>query len=394
MARHADTTYSIGIYQRGGVPLRWRVIVPRFKDGQPVGCKRRMYYFDLRIPKKQIETIAKKLYMDSLNEIDAQSCEDEKLLTACLEYHSKVTCGPAPKAAGTQALEWRVIRDVACWLADRYEGREDQPTPPTDLFGPGQDAHWRGVQNVAKLMDVPLDQVNLALMADYRDYLARRLGPVSVNLHLRHLRAMLRWLTKHERLKNLDIASLQLDQTRRTQGGQPKTQKRIYSREELRQIIHHLDQVAPETGVFCRLAYLTGARASEVQRLKKSGIDLQRGLLQIPGVKTTPHAVALFPALTRLLDAWAGTWTVRQDAHYRAVQGAVRQLGIEIAQPLHGIRHTLVTDLRAAGVPTEDVARWVGHSLPGATWGVITGTYDHAHVQTLKRVANMIEVPW
>ncbi len=104
--------------------------------------------------------------------------------------------------------------------------------------------------------------------------------------------------------------------------------------------------------------------------------------------------VALFPVLESVLDAWAGTWTVRQDAHYRAVQGAVRELGIEIAQPLHGIRHTLVTDLRAAGVPTEDVARWVGHSLLGATWGVITGTYDHAHLQTLKRVANMIEVPW
>ena len=392
--RSASSTYLVSIYSKDGKPYRWRVFIPTFQDGIPIAGKRQQYFFDLRLSKKQVETLAKQLYLDALQGLDGEQVQRDQLLTACLEYYQDVTCGPAPKSVGTQKMEWMTIRDLACWLADRHADQEHQPSRPEAILGRGADRQARGVQDVAVTMDIPLRDLSLSDLTAWRNYLARRFSATSVNIEIRHLRAILRWLHKQERVRPLDMASLLLDTRKDTQGGKAKKTKRTYSRVELQTVIQTLECEDPEAALYCRLAYLTGARAKELASLTPSCIDEERGLLLIPAGKTVEHAVALFPTLREQLAQWSGEWRGRQEVYYRAVKRVLRAQGIDIAQPLHGFRHTLVTDLRAAGVPLEDVARWVGHSQAGKTWGMITGTYDHAHLETLQRVAVAIQQLW
>ena len=402
--RRASSTYTISKWQHNGQVTHWRVFLPVFDSNyNPIPGRRIRRYFDISLPRQQVEKIAKRLYQEALDNAGCDSMPVVRgAIAALLEYHEGVTRGPMPKAARTAKMEWDSIRDFACWVFDRQEGRQESPSAPAALLGGRtvviQDATMR---EYSRSYDIDVESVDRSAIRDFRDYLCRRMSATSVNMRLRHLRTIFNYLVDEGRLDRCPIHGKDMVPTeRRTAGSRvppAAERKRFYSPDELRRLILDLNEYDAEVGVFASLAYLTGARRSELLKLKPFMIDRVSGLLNLPAGKTTAHAVALFPALQGVFDEWleaGGEWQHADGMFDKIVRRRVDVLGISIAQPLHGFRHTLVSTLRNLGVATDDIARWVGHATPGRANGIVTGIYDHSHIEVLKRVARQIPVPW
>jgi integrase len=71
----------------------------------------------------------------------------------------------------------------------------------------------------------------------------------------------------------------------------------------------------------------------------------------------------------------------------RVFKPTVKRLGLPARLRFHDLRHTAVSIALAKGVPPVDVARWVGHSDPGAT----LRTYAHVLPDRHDSVASVFE---
>jgi|GEM_PF-6053472 len=369
----------------------WRVTLPQLdRQRQPIPGMRRK---EVRLPydlftRAEAEKEMRRMYRDLLAEADAEHAPaPPMLLDNLLRYHREQTCGPAPKAPKTQETEFLAIRDVAAWLTDAAEGREDSPSRPRDIIPAGMVlAAW------APSVDMPLAAFDRDALDRFRAYLARRVSATTANLRLRCLAVILRWLVERGRLDRQPITGkAMLSERVRTAGATTppaKSRKRHYTLDELRRLDAELHG---EFRRFARLAYLTGARRGELAILTPAGVDEREGLLHLPAGKTTPHAVILIPAIRAELDGWTG-WTMRRGYYTKVVRAAVARLGIDVAQPMHGFRHSQTTALSAVGASWEDISRWQGRALKTVLGSV--GAYDHAHMEALRRVADKIVVPW
>jgi integrase len=382
---------SLGIDTHPDGSRYWRVSLPVLDTmRQPVpGARRRV----VRLPyamfsRAEAEAEMRRLYREGLKEAASDPLPPrELLLENLLAYHRTQTCGPAPKRPKTQETEFLAIRDVACWLSDTARGREDTPSAPADILPPGMILRaW------APVVDVPLESFDAEALDRLKTYLARRLGATTVNIRLRALAVILRWLVERGKLARQPIQGRALLSERiRTTGATTapaKSRKRHYTLGELALLDGALHGEARR---FARLAYLTGARRGELAALTPACIDEPQGLLHVPAGKTTAHAVLLTPAIRAELSDWGG-WTVRGDYIGRVLRQAVGRLGIDVAQPLHGLRHALTTALSGVGVSWEDISRWQGRAVRSGMGSV--GAYDHAHMEALRRVAAQIPIPW
>ncbi len=138
----------------------------------------------------------------------------------------------------------------------------------------------------------------------------------------------------------------------------------------------------------------SGLRRGEVVALRWEDVDLDAGELTITRNAVTirgqvkegsPKSLAgnrtvilgddTLAALKRARRARIGSDHVctdeagrplHPDRYSDAFQRAARAAGLPVI-PLHGVRHTVITKLRARGVPVADVMAQVGHSSPAMT---------------------------
>jgi integrase len=340
------------------------------------------------VPERQVQDEARRIYLERLRRIDEDPATAPPLFVATLvRYHNEVTLGPSnAKRPATAAIEMSALRNIACWLIDRDAGREEAPGKPADLLPPS-----RPLAKLVEAHDLQLTQFGPQELARLVAYLSRRMSAAGVNMTLRVLRAALNWAVHMELIHKHPVGKLSLlPRTARTDGARYEAadrRKRHYTQEELARLDAALDGEARR---WVRLSYLTGARLGELERLRPEHIDRKEGVVHIPAGKTSAHIVLLTPSMAQELEGWTG-WTVQAVTHGRRVLHACRDLDIVVAQSLHGLRHSLVTALRQAGLPLEDIARWLGQSLGRSP---VTGVYDHAHMAALRRVAEAIPVPW
>jgi integrase len=383
---------------RDGQMVGWRIRLPRFgPDGRPRGGgEREVIRRPAWLTEPQVRDEARRLFLDRMRGIGGpgpQAPQQPLLIATLLRYHHEVSLGPTrPRRPATLRAELRAIRDAAAWLIDRAHGFESAPRPPRIIMP-------RSITTAAAVgaLDIPLTDFDTAALRRLTDYLARRTGVGGVNLTLCRLRVVLRWAVESGLIDRQPIGRRSLLSLHtQTIGGKtppPADRKRHYTLEEVARLDAALDGDARR---WARVHYLTGARPGELIQLQARDIDRAGGMLRIPAGKTGERRILLFPALTAELEGferWPHVRTSDPAAWYCRCIGAARTaLGISAVKPLHAYRHALITALGAVGAALQDRARWCGHSLGGES--LVTHGYDHAHLESLRRIAALIPVPW
>ncbi len=400
--RKPSSRYTITKRVSKGVVTHWRVLVPTFdRSKRPVPGQRTRHHFDISIPRREIEQIAQALYLDAIQGITNTEYSPRMLISACLQYYREVSCGSSPKAPATIRLDWFAIRDLVMFLADRLNNRHETPSSIEQLLGSHnrleQEANLEALQSAA---DLPLEEVGNELIQQYRAYLARRFSASGANMRLRHLKSMFSWMVETDSfgLERNPIRGKDLFQAKRKTVGArvDPNRKRHYTTAEIRTIVNSL-QGNQDCLCMVKLLFLTGARFGEIYRLQHSDYNPSDGLLHIPQGKTTDHTIVLFPALTCAIEDWiesGSKWRFGDTYYSKAFRRTADQLGIQIAQPLHGFRHSLVSALTLAGISRDDIGKWIGHSQAGGLGAGVTSIYDHTQLEALRRVAAAIPVPW
>jgi len=379
---------------RAGKPVAWRIFLPVLgADRKPIkGRRRDVVRLDPRLTQKQVEKVAQQMYLSRLMQVDGQHQTYANLIETLVDYYERAVIGPRPKSAGTAKITRYTIGQLSRFLHDKNEGQLQRPSPAEDLLPDGLNAEPKLYAHIWHLLDEPLETFDHRQVGDFSDYLCRQLSATSVNMVLRSLKAAMSWAIGQDLIEvNPVRRGAMVPAGTVTAGARQRVdRKRHLTWHELKRFFAAIDG---DTRTFCQMLYLTGARAGQLWALRPQHIDRERGILSIPSGKTKGHIVLYMPEMEKLLANWTG-WQYITTTYTQQVRRVLTELGIDLAQPLHGFRHTLSTVLREqGGLPLEDIARWVGHALPGQG-KLVTGTYDHSHMEALKRVSQAIPIPW
>lgn len=153
----------------------------------------------------------------------------------------------------------------------------------------------------------------------------------------------------------------------------------------------------PHERMFLALAYGTLARPEAILALHKAFVDFDRGLLvqNPPGRRQTrkyrpivPVAGFLRPMLAAAPDgplvAWKGQPIKSIKTAWRRMRA---QAGLEDAVVPKTVRHTMATELRAAGVPEAEIQGFLGHKAFSGK----TGVYAHYRPDYLSQALPVID---
>ena len=150
-------------------------------------------------------------------------------------------------------------------------------------------------------------------------------------------------------------------------GYQPR--RRALSSAEVEAALSAMARTLPHRAAWLALALGTGARRSEVERIRREDVRLDLGTVTIRGTKTdksdrvVPVLSLTRPFLAAAL-AWgehAGRLVQRWTNVGRDLPGLLVGLGYQRATP-NDLRRTLATWLRAAGAEASLVAEVLGHT--------------------------------
>lgn len=127
--------------------------------------------------------------------------------------------------------------------------------------------------------------------------------------------------------------------------------------------------------ILLKLTYLTGARNSEVRKIRKDQIDLDANRIYILQGKGSKDRYVLFPdsfslTLRAYLQTLKGNWlfpnTSGSPISARRLQQIVsryaKEAGLDVRIHPHKLRHMLLTYLTEAGIPDAQLQLISGHA--------------------------------
>ncbi|AKF08667.1 Integrase [Sandaracinus amylolyticus] len=209
-------------------------------------------------------------------------------------------------------------------------------------------------------------------------------APATINRHLATLKHAASWWEER------GIISIETAARIRKRKLLPEPQERIrhVRADEQRRLLDAIDRLDPELRVLVVLAMLTGARRSELTKLRRADVDLARGAITIEHTKTgTPRTVPMHPDVRSivasllaqegeptafLIPLTLGPGRGRSEAARRAERAtrAFREVA-DAAQiddlRLHDLRHTFATRTREAGIGLDVIQRLLGHTTIATT---------------------------
>lgn len=240
---------------------------------------------------------------------------------------------------------------------------------------------------------IPLSRLKPAHLRGFlADLQAEGLSTGSIQLHYSLLRLALGHAVRHRQLDYNPTDPLEVPR-----GFPPPFVAKTLTLEETRAFLN----ACRARGEECLFTFpLIGLRHSEVRLLKWEHIDLDAGLIRVPGTKTesSKRTLPLLPNQRRLLEAHrahqrfharlAGPRWVEGDYVFTGAHGApwgersivkrFKRLLKEASCPdirLHDLRHSCATLLLADGVPLKTIQSILGHASLAITSEV------YAHVQ-------------
>lgn len=215
-----------------------------------------------------------------------------------------------------------------------------------------------------------LDRITRQAVQDWFEEYSRT-APGGANSALRLLRQSLKFAMERGLIDSSPAGSVLPNRRPRL--------TRFLSRDEIRRLNEVLDRHASgRRGMqadIIRLLLLTGARKSEIVRLKRSEVDGDR--LRLADAKTGPRTVHLCPEaceiVERRMDA-PGAFLFPSPIHpERPLHGNLalwhdirHETGIEDVR-LHDLRHSYASQCVIEGVPLPVVSRLLGHRDPAMT---------------------------
>lgn len=226
---------------------------------------------------------------------------------------------------------------------------------------------WRGHLDVIKDVFGPmtLDAIqregSRALIYEWRDSMSAT--PRTANIRLTVLARVLSWGVDHERIKRNPAQGV----TRLDEG--PGRADIIWYDDELARLINACP--APVARAV-RIAALTGLRKADVVALGWSDIDLGRGVIDRPTLKSRRQQRAVIPILPELravldecprlgpvvlTNAQGRPWK-SADSFDTSFRPALRACGVD--KHFHDLRGTAATRFFAAGLSVAEVARIMG----------------------------------
>ena len=157
--------------------------------------------------------------------------------------------------------------------------------------------------------------------------------------------------------------------------------------------------VSPSLAALLKVRLLTAQRGGEVARMRWADIDFGRGWWTIPSEHTKngePHRVPLTDDVIALVTAQSSTdegqraeyvfvgrgGTTVLDRAKKAPAAIARALGLDFRG--HDLRRTAATNMAAAGIPREHIARVLNHVEGGPR---ATKVYDRYAYDPEKRLA-------
>ena len=136
-----------------------------------------------------------------------------------------------------------------------------------------------------------------------------------------------------------------------------------------------------EVSLYFNLLLLTGARREELALVTTDRFDPGKQLANLIPGKTGSDRLCSLPEfiwsdIQQQLQQRQGKskfFSFSGDWFMRRIKEALTECGIQIAQPIHCIRHTIKSIARLEGIPREHVEMHLGHAVAG-----VEGIYDHS----------------
>lgn len=366
--------------------------------GQNALYRARMSETAKRQDERRLKEVADSLRVDRRPNDDAEYQKGRELLAQLLGKDRAASLAPeAPAPAQPQPVK----------TPARPQSKPAQTDPPPD-HGPTLreqiDAFLRSEESISKAQAtvrmyqekcrnlakwLQADSVEAITFEDVRDYVAKRRESVAeatiakelvaLNVVCKHHGRDLRTCTKIDRLYRKVSPKPQ-------RAANPLTYDNYL---RLREVLE------PNRRLYVDVAVYTGARLSELERMRLEDIDLLAQRMYIRGTKNEqskrwiPIAEPLQPILEgakasrqsgRLLEHWKNSW--------RDLRLACEQLAIPVVSVLD-LRHTFATWLKRELQDSKAVGELMGHT----TGFQVDRTYGHLDDQALRRVVEHLPKP-
>jgi len=223
----------------------------------------------------------------NLGLVSAVKAQDAREVAAKL--HAKITLGEDP---ALQKIEAKAkASDTLGNLVIKYLDQQRKEQRPNSLRAV---TRYLG-KYFAPLHRMPVDSVNRKAIANVLDNIECDAGAVSANRARGALSACFSWAMQRGLAESNPVIG--------TGQRQERKRERVLSASELRLIWNTLP--TNRYGAIIKLLLLTGARFNEIAQLKWSEVDLQRGVISLPGSRTKnakPHEIPLSPTVRALLE--------------------------------------------------------------------------------------------
>lgn len=253
-------------------------------------------------------------------------------------------------------------------------------------------ADWKALEPTFGLLDPRAVSAEIC-----RQYAAQRLQHVSqgtVWTELTRLRSALNWAVKRKALQPGEVGYVWVPQ-------KPDSRDRVLSADEIDRLISGCTM--PHVRLFVVLALCTGARSGALLDLTWDRIDFERGIINLkadeainPLTKKARKGRAVLPmsdearaalseAKTAALSDYVIEWNGERVGSIKKGFGeACRRAGLEGVTP-HTIRHTVATELDAAGIEAKKISRFLGHRSQAST-----AIYTHPKPESLREAADVV----
>jgi len=268
----------------------------------------------------------------------------------------------------------------------------------------GRFAQWVAESTTAS----SVGDIDMDLVREYRLYLARATGPdgrelkrVTQSYYLIALRALLRYLAVQRDMEVMAADKIELPKG----GARSVSFLKLEEMERLMGAAKGFDEPGLRDRAILEMLFSTGLRVSELVKLNRDQIDLERRELGIIGKGNRARVVFLSDdaaaGLARYLDSredhfkplfirYAGSSEVGKDGEKmrlttRSVQRVVKMYAkramLQVNTTPHTLRHSFATDLLSGGADIRSVQEMLGHKDLHTTQ-----VYTHVTDKRLKEV--------